>query len=52
MLAVRWAANKCKMFLMGLQDFQVITDHNPLMPINNHRLNEIETPVKDKTHGT
>ena len=45
MLAVVWAANKCKVFLMGLQDFQVITDHNPLISIlNNHRLDEIENP--------
>ena len=45
MLAVAWAANKCKAFLMGLQNFQVITDHNPLIPIlNNHRLDEIDNP--------
>ena len=45
MLAVAWAANKCKTFLMGLQNFQVITDHNPLIPIlNNHRLDEIDNP--------
>ena len=37
-----WAANKCKVFLMGLQDFQVITDHDPLIPIL--RLDEIENP--------
>ena len=29
MLAVAWVANKCKMFLIGLQDFQIIPDHNP-----------------------
>ena len=45
MLAVAWAANKCKTFLMGLQNFQVITDHNPLIPIqNNHHLDEIGNP--------
>ena len=45
MLAVAWAANKCKTFLMGLQNFQVITDHNPLISIlNNHRLDEIDNP--------
>ena len=45
MLAVAWAANKCKTFLMGLQNFQVITDHNPLIPIlNSHRLDEIDNP--------
>ena len=36
---------KCHVFLSGLQHFQVITDHNPLIPIlNNHRLDEIENP--------
>ena len=30
---------------MGLQNFQVITDHNPLIPIlNSHRLDEIDNP--------
>ena len=45
MLAVAWAANKCKSFLMDLQNFQVITDHNPLIPIlNSHCLDEIDNP--------
>ena len=45
MLAVCWAILKCHTFLAGLQHFQVITDHNPLIPIlNNHRLDEIENP--------
>ena len=36
---------KCHTFLVGLQHFQVVTDHNPLIPIlNNHRLDEIENP--------
>ena len=46
MLAVAWAAEKCKMFLVGLQNFQVITDHNPFIPIllNSHHLDEIGNP--------
>ena len=45
MLAVCWAIIKCHTFLLGLQCFQVITDHNPLIPIlNNHRLDKIEKP--------
>ena len=33
------------MFLAGLQQFKVITDHAPLVPIiNSHRLDEIENP--------
>ena len=45
MLAVAWATSKCHLFLVGLQHFQVITDHNPLVPIlNHHRLDEIGNP--------
>ena len=45
MLAIAWATLKCHLFLAGLQHFQVITDHNPLIPIlNHHRLDEIENP--------
>lgn len=45
LLAVAWAVSKCNVFLMGLQHFKVITDHNPLIPIlNSHRLDEIENP--------
>ena len=34
-----------KSFLMDLQNFQVITDHNPLVPIlNSHCLDEIDNP--------
>ena len=42
LLAVAWSVTKCKVFLLGLQNFTIITDHNPLIPIlNNHRLDEI-----------
>jgi len=45
MLVVAWAASKCLLFFSGLQHFQVITDHNPLIPIlNHHQLDEIENP--------
>jgi len=41
-LAVTWAIWKFTMFLTGLPQFEVWTDHNPLVPIlNNHRLDEI-----------
>ena len=44
-LAVAWAIKKCHLFLDGLGNFTVITDHNPLIPIlNSHRLDEIENP--------
>ena len=36
---------KCKIFLTGLQMFEVITDHNPLIPIlNTHLLDKVENP--------
>ena len=45
MLAVSWAIGKCRLFLAGLQHFQIITDHNPLISIlNTRRLDEIENP--------
>ena len=45
MLAVCWAIQKCKLFLIGLEHFSVITNHNSLVPIiNNYHLDEIEKP--------
>ena len=45
LLAVAWAVLKCRIYLAGLQHFQVFTDHHPLIPIpNSHRLEEIENP--------
>ena len=45
MLAVAWTANKCKTFLMSLQNFEVTTDYNPLIQIlNSHRFDEIDNP--------
>ena len=45
LLAVTWAIWKCRVFLMGMQHFDVITDHNPLISIlNHHRLDEIDNP--------
>ena len=46
MLGVTWAvAKKCKNLLKGLTHIEVVTDHNPLVPIiNSHRLDEIENP--------
>ena len=45
MLGVAWSIHKCKYFLSGLSHFEIITDHNPFIPIlNSHRLDEIENP--------
>ena len=44
-LAIAWAIKKCNIFLAGMEDFTIVTDHNPLIPIlNTHRLDEIENP--------
>ena len=57
MLAVTWTIMKCCLFLAGLQHFNVITDHNPLISIlNTHHLDEIENPrlqcLKPESQGT
>ena len=40
-----WAMSKCKFYLTGLQHFNVVTDHRPLIPILNHySLDAIENP--------
>ena len=45
MLGVVWAVKKCKCLPKGLPHFEIVTDHNPLVPIlNSHRLDEIENP--------
>ena len=54
LLAVVWALKKCRYFLLGLPKFDIITDHNPLVPIlNEHTLDSVENPrlqrLKEKT---
>ena len=45
MLAVVWALKKCKIYLLGMNNFRVIADHKPLESIIDKKwLNEIETP--------
>lgn len=45
LLAVVWAMLKCKFYLFGLQHFDLVTDHRPLVPILNHySLDAIENP--------
>ena len=51
LLVVTWSVIKCKMFLSGLQHFQVVTDHSPLVPIlNTHHLDEIKNPCLQRLH--
>lgn len=35
LLAVVWAVSKCRLYRVGLQNFNIITDHRPLIPILN-----------------
>lgn len=45
MLAAVWAMAKCKFYLVGLQNFTLMTDHRPLIPIlNNYSLDAVENP--------
>ena len=43
--AVVWATKKCRLYLLGLPHFQLITDHQPLVPIiDKYSLDAVETP--------
>ncbi|XP_076037654.1 uncharacterized protein LOC143023062 [Oratosquilla oratoria] len=45
LLAAVWAMFKCKYYLMGLQNFTLMTDHRPLVPIlNSYTLDAVENP--------
>ena len=46
MLAVAWAVNrKCRLFLNGLEHFDILVDHRPLITIlNSKNMDEIENP--------
>lgn len=45
MLATVWAMHKCGYYLKGLQMFDHVTDHRPLIPIlNNYTLDAVENP--------
>ena len=45
MLAIVYALRKCSLYLKGLKEFQVITDHKPLLTILNKKgIDEIENP--------
>ena len=42
---VYWAVEKCKLYLLGLESFEIITDHQALVSIlNTKTLDEIENP--------
>ena len=41
-LAIMWAVSKCSFYLKGMPNFQVITDHKPLLGVFNNPLFELE----------
>ena len=43
-LAVSWAIRQCSYYLKGIQHFEVITDHKPLLGIFSKSLSEIDNP--------
>ena len=45
LLAVVWAASKCKIYLLGRENFSLVVDHRPLVSIlDKKRLDQIENP--------
>lgn len=45
LLSVVWALRKCRMYLLGLPNFQLVVDHKPLVTIlDHHTLDSIENP--------
>ena len=45
MLAVVWAMQKCRLYLHGLPSFELVVDHQPLVPIlNDYTLDMVENP--------
>ena len=42
--AIVWAIQKCNFFLKGINNFEVITDHKPLLGIFAKNISQIENP--------
>ena len=44
-LGAAWAMSKCQQFIEGLQSFELVTDHKPLVPIlNDYSLDKLDNP--------
>jgi len=44
-LGATWAIDKCRQFLDGLPNFELIVDHKPLVPIlNDYALDKLDNP--------
>ena len=45
MKGVEWVIKKCRLYLLGLQHFTVVVDHQALVPIiNKFTLDAVENP--------
>ena len=44
LLALVWACQQSKLYLLGLESFTAITDHKPLKGVINKRLEDVENP--------
>ena len=56
LLGIVWATKKCEIYLKGMDNFTIITDHNPLVGILDKKtLDEVENPrlqrLKEKLLG-
>ena len=40
-MAIVWAVEKCEYYLRGIHDFNIVTDHRPLLGIFAKPLNEL-----------
>jgi transposase InsO family protein len=54
LLAAVWAMTKCRLFLLGLEKFELVVDHKPLVTIlDSYSLDMVENPrlqrLKEKT---
>ena len=52
--AIVWALHKCRYYLLGLHEFEIVTDHKSLVPIlNNYTMDNLDTfrllRLKEKT---
>lgn len=56
LVAAVWGMQKCRLYLLGLQSFDLVLDHKPLLPIlNAYTLDAVQNPrlqrLKEKISG-
>ena len=54
-LAIQYAISKCRFYLLGLPNFEIVTDHKPLLGIFDKYIFEIDNPrlqrLREKMHA-